>query len=79
MNDAPGFRITTLHAFLTVDTYGDEGVITVNVGGNLVPLIGTDEHRLAALRPFAEQEAAQTGRPVRHARFSVREDIETIS
>lgn len=75
----PGFKITTIHAFICTEPDGTEGVASMQTAAGLVPLIAADEARLDSLRPIAE--ALVEGLPdtkVTLARFSVRSDLETI-
>lgn len=78
---APGFRITTLTAFIAVDPTDDsEGVIAAPVGIlGVQPLIGADDARVMQLRPIAEAAAVHFDKPVKLVRFTVREDVETIN
>jgi hypothetical protein len=74
------FRITTVSAFLAVDEKDEEGIIGMQVaGGSWVPFVMADETRLNQLRPHAENIARQSGRKIKLVRFSMREDLETIS
>lgn len=78
---APGFRITTLTAFIAVDANDDsEGIVTHTnlLTGHAEPLIGADDARVMQLRPLAEISADVLGVEVKLARFTVREDIDTI-
>lgn len=74
---APGFRIATLTAFIAIDAQDDsEGVVGVS---GLGPLIGADDARVMQLRPVAQRAADAAGIEVKLARFSVREDIDTLT
>lgn len=72
-------RIETIWAYLSVDE-GGEGVCAAPLEPGMlsVPLLAADETRLEKIRPFALAIAKLTGRPVRLAKFTVREDIEVI-
>jgi hypothetical protein len=78
---APGYRLTTLTAYVAVDPKDDsEGIVGGTVPGlGTTPLIGADDARVMQLRPIAEKTARLTGRPVKLVRFTGREDIETIN
>lgn len=74
------FRILSFWAFTQVDADDTEGVIGMTVPGlGFTPLVGADLARVASLRPYAQQVATATGRPVTLAHFSVRTDQETFS
>lgn len=78
---APGFRITTLTAFIAIDPKDDsEGIVgyTNPFTGAAEPLIGADDARIMQQRPIAEDIAKGAGIEVKLARFTVREDIDTI-
>lgn len=78
---APGFKITTLTAFIAIDPKDDsEGIVgyTNLLTGASEPLIGADDARVMQLRPLAEGIAKAAGMEIKLARFSVREDIDTI-
>jgi hypothetical protein len=47
-------------------------------GIGFTPLIGADLARVKSLRPYAQQVATATGRPVVLSHYSVRTDQETI-
>jgi hypothetical protein len=72
------FRCTTMWAFLSIDEDDDEGVIAVRMPNGWMPLVAADEKRLEDLRPFVTHAVADSGRTVRLARFTVREDVEVI-
>lgn len=80
----PGFRITTLHAFVSIDQDGDEGVCSfMSDDGIHWPMICADDARLKELRPIAEGLArvgAKMGLPnkIKLVKFSVREDLDTL-
>jgi hypothetical protein len=79
---APGYRISTLTAFIAVDPKDDsEGIVAfTNVEtGASEPLIGADDARIMQLRPMAEASATVLGIEVRLVRFTVRENIDTIN
>ena len=71
-------RIEHIWAFLSVDE-GGEGVCAAPMGElPAVPLIAADEARLESLQPLARQIANVFGKPVQLAKFTSREDVETI-
>lgn len=78
---SPGYRITTLTAFIAIDPADDsEGVVSFTnfFTGASEPLIGADDARIMQLRPMAEASAAALGVEVKLVRFTQREDIDTI-
>jgi hypothetical protein len=74
------YRIDSLWAFTCVDRDGTEGVcaMTLPEPFGFTPLVGADLARVASLRPYAQEVATATGRPVTLSHFSVRTDQETI-
>jgi hypothetical protein len=74
-----GFRIKTIHAWLSVDENDEEGIIAASTSdGLMMPLISADETRMYQCEAMARRIAALSGRAVRLVRFSVREDLSTI-
>jgi hypothetical protein len=75
-----GHRITELYAFAAVDSVDDsEGICAFPHGGFMMPMVGSDTARVNALRPIARVIADQLGVPIHVLRFTVREEIETIT
>lgn len=74
-------RIDAIHAFLSVDSEGNEGVCAAPIGpgGSIMPLIAADAARLDSIMPIAEGIALATGWTVRLVRFTVREDLREIT
>ncbi len=75
-----GFKIKTIHAFITEDQYGTEGVIGMKspIDGSWIPFVGADEAMIKSLRPIAEKVALKNNKEIKLVKFSVREDIEII-
>ena len=73
-----GYRVTEMYAFLAVGDDGEEGVPSFYACGMMLPLVAADAARVESLRAMARQVVAKSGRPVTLARFTVREDVETI-
>lgn len=75
-----GFKIESVYAWVHTEEDGTEGVPAFQdpAGGFMMPLIAADPDRLVSLRPIAEGIVANTGKPLVLAKFSVREDVETI-
>ena len=72
-------KITELFAFISIDEgLGDEGIIAAKFGDNWMPLVGADKKRVDSLRPIAKLIAQTTGKHVVLAKFTHREDVETI-
>lgn len=69
--------ITELYAFIATEDMG-EGLAAVQLASMMMPLIGADAARVASLRQMAQKVVNETGLPLTLARFSVREDLETI-
>jgi hypothetical protein len=73
------YRIDSLWAFTCIDSDGTEGVAGALIPKlGFVPLVGADLARIASMRPYAQQVATATGRPVTLSHFSVRTNQETI-
>lgn len=71
-------KIEHLWAFVSVDpTDGNEGVVTCQLNGMLLPMIAADEDRLRLLKPMAEGAAVWTTNPIKLVKFTVREEVET--
>lgn len=70
--------ITELFAFIATEEQG-EGLAAVQLRSMMMPLIGADPDRVASLRQMAQKVVDETGLPLTLARFSVREDLETIT
>ena len=72
------FKIQTFHAFVVVGEDGDEGVIGVQLGDVMYPLVAADETRLKELRPYAEQVVQEHGLRVELIKLSHREHVEWL-
>ncbi len=69
-------RIEEMFAFVAEDTGpDDEGVVAMNVGGVMMPMVGADMARVESLRPMAKVISAQTGKKVKLLHFTQREDL----
>lgn len=73
-------KIETIHAFISVDSEGDEGIVGMKnpTDGSWMPLIGADEERIKSLMPIAKQIKRLTNKKIKLIKFSIREDIEEI-
>jgi len=72
-------KINELFAFISTDEGPeDEGIIASKIGDAWMPLVGADQKRVDSLRPLAKQIAQATGKRVVLAKFTHREDVETI-
>lgn len=70
------YRITELWAWVASSSTGDECVVSSQIPGlGTVPLIGCDEARANALRPFAARASKVYGQPVRLVRFTTRTEM----
>lgn len=75
------FKIETIHAFISEDEDGQEGIIGMKspVDGSWLPFIGADEERIKSLLPLAKQIKQQAGnKKIRLIKFSTREDLEYV-
>ena len=68
-------RIDALWAALSLDA-GGEGLCAAPFGDMTLPLIAADRARLKQIIPAAKRIATMFGKPVRLAKFTMREDIE---
>lgn len=75
----PGFKIKTIHAFIATEDDGTEGVIgELLPNGFFMAFVAADPSRIESLRHRAERIAKASGKDVVLAKFSIREDLETI-
>lgn len=72
------FKITEIYAFVAVED-GDEGIPAMQIGPLTLPLVGADQTRVDEMRAIAQDIADATGRRMTLARFTMREDLETIT
>lgn len=71
--------ITELYAFITTEEPGEEGVPAIQLGTMMYPLFGADTTRMEDLRRMAQGLSNATGMKMTLAKFSVREDLDTIT
>lgn len=71
-------KIETIHAFISVDEKGDEGVCGFMSGQGWMPMVCADEARVNSLRQLAKKMSKETKMQIKLIRFSVREDLEII-
>lgn len=71
--------ITELYAFIATEAPGDEGVPAMSIGDKVYPLFGADVQRVDQLRMYAQAISNHTGTTITLAKFSVREELETIT
>lgn len=73
-------KITEVYAWVSTDADpSDEGVIGWNSAMGWIPLVGADLKRIESVRHLAQATANITKKPVRLLRFSVREELETVT
>jgi hypothetical protein len=69
-------RIDQIWAFLSVDD-GGEGVCGLTVGGDaMLPMVAADKRIVETMIPHAVELATVSGKPVRLAKFTKREDMQ---
>jgi len=68
-------RIEQLWVAFSIDE-GGEGVCAAPAGNMMAPLIAADRRRLDQIVPAAKAIARVSGKPVRLAKFTQREDLE---
>ena len=73
-------RIDEMYAFVMVDPEDDtEGVIGFRSPQGWMPMVGADLKRVESLKQVAQEMSDELGRPVTVLRFTVREEIGTIT
>ena len=77
-------KIERLWVYVQEDTGpNDEGMVTSmghvpGVGHMPMPLMGSDDARIATSRPVAQAVADATGKPIKLISFSVRTEVEVL-
>jgi hypothetical protein len=74
------FQIREIVACVAIDPNDptkDEGIMAAPLGNTLMPLMASDEARLASIIPVAEHIKRITGMDYRVLRFTGREDMTT--
>jgi len=71
-------KITEMYAFIAHEPDG-EGIPCFQFGDTLFPLVGADTARVDSLRQMAQVIADTSGMTLTLARFTVREELETIT
>lgn len=72
-------RITEMFAYVVIDDDGTEGVPAFpGPNGLVLPMMGADTARAAALRPIAERMARELHKPLTLLRFTLREEVEVV-
>lgn len=73
-------RIDEIWANLSIDAYGNEGVVGGYFpGSGWLPLIAADQKRLDGIRQMALAIARESGMRIRLVKFTTREVLETIN
>lgn len=75
MGKKPGFKIEKITAFVAIDNDDEEGIVGIQLGDIMMPMVCADEDRIAQMFVHAKNIASQTGKPIRILQFSVREDV----
>lgn len=76
-NDRP--RIETMTAYIASDEGGEGICAFFYENSGWVPMVGADEERMLSLRAKAQEISTNTGKPIKIARFRLREDLETLT
>lgn len=75
----PGHRVKTVWMAISVDEDGDEGLCAfLSPDGMWMPLVATDEVRLALITEKAAEIAHQTGRIISIIRLDARTEVQLI-
>ncbi|KKN87010.1 hypothetical protein LCGC14_0262790 [marine sediment metagenome] len=69
-------RIEEMYAFVCEDSGpDDEGIVGMNTGAGLMPLVGADMARVESLKPIARRIAVETGMRIKLLHFTHREEL----
>ncbi len=69
-------RIEEMYAFVAEESGpDDEGVVAMNLGNIMLPLVGADMDRMNSLKPMAKGISVKIGKRVKLLRFTQREDL----
>ncbi len=69
-------KIEEMYAFVAEDSGpDDEGVVGMNVGICMIPLVCADTARVESLRPIARSISAAIGKKVKLLHFTNREEL----
>lgn len=72
-------RIDEMYAFVAEENGPeDEGIVGMNFGDWMLPLVGADMDRVTALRPYAQDIAKVTGKKIKLIHFTNRVEMEEI-
>jgi hypothetical protein len=74
-------KINTLYAWISIDEYGNEGVLGAKTEHGWMPLVGADQDRIESFRPLAKEIAARgrrEGFQVRLIKMDSRWDVEAL-
>lgn len=75
----PGFRIQHLWLYTAIDEDDEEGVVAfLSPSGAWMPLVASDDIRLAEYARIAQDLSTATRRPLKLSRFDQRVDIESV-
>lgn len=79
-DNTPGFRITEIFAFVSVDPDGDEGVCGFHSkDGVFWPMVAADVRRLKDFFPIAEEISKETGVKIEVRHFTKMETLSVIT
>lgn len=73
--NTPGHRIRAVWLFVAIDTDGDEGLPAFESKGVIIPMVCTDEARVASLRPMAARAARERGVRIELVRFGGEREV----
>lgn len=71
------FRINEIHAFISEDENGEEGICAFSSNGMMMPMICADKKRLDQCRPLAE-DLARHGHKIKLVKFTERVEVEDV-
>ena len=71
-------KIEVMYAFVVTEA-GGEGVCAFQSPGGWIPMVGADMARMDSMRALAKTIARKTGQTIKLIKFSVREELETIT
>jgi hypothetical protein len=71
-----GFKIKEVYVFVSTEKDGTEGIPSVLVGTQWMPLIAGDKQRIKFLFPIASKMMAETNQDIRLRKYSTYEEVE---
>ncbi|KKL91894.1 hypothetical protein LCGC14_1166560, partial [marine sediment metagenome] len=71
--------IEKMYAFVAEDSGpDDEGIVAMQVGDVMIPMVGADMARVESLRPIARAISRRTRKEIKLIHFTQREDLGAV-